>query len=236
MIIKKLYPILLTSVLLLAGCNKQEGEGGTAVIQGKIYTVLHNVGDYSMTLDTIVAAKQDVFIVYGDESYYGDDAETADDGTYQFKYLTPGDYTIYAYSELASGELVAVKKEVTLKRGETLTVEDIYIHDGKTNGTSMIRGQVWCTWFDKDGDDISSSWAYDQRVYIQRLNDDYYLDDTRVGLNGMYYFQKLTPDTYVIYTFSQTDDEVPYPVYDTVTVSTTDTVYDAGMISIRLKA
>lgn len=223
-------------LLSLSACNKHEGEGGTAVIQGKVYKVLHDAGDYDMTLDTIPATKQDVFIIYGDDDYFGDDVETGDDGLFRFKYLTPGNYTVFAYSELASGEKVAVKKEVTLKRGETLDIGTIYIHTGKANGTSMIRGQVWATYFDNDGDDVGTGWAYEQRVYIQRMSEDYYFDDTRVGLNGMYYFERLMPDTYIIYTFSQNNSEIPYPVYDTVEVTETGKVYDAKLLSIRVKA
>ena len=222
------------AAMSLCGCNK-EGEGGTGTIMGKLYKVNHPDDNYTLAADTMPAAKEDVFIVYGDDIFYGDDTEAGDDGTYRFKYLTPGDYTIFAYSELATGEKVAEKKTVTLKRGQTVTVDDIFIHRGKAYGTSMIRGRVRATYFDKNGDIMTSN-AYEQRVYVKRLGDTYHIDDTRVGDNGYYYFQKLLPDTYVVYTFGDNADEIPYIVSDTVIVSTSGEIYEAKTLSIRLKA
>jgi hypothetical protein len=226
----------ILTVLSFTSCNKDEGKGGTAVIQGKVYIIVHNDDDFNLSTDTILAAKKDVFIIYGNDTYTGDDVETGKDGTYQFKYLTAGRYTVYAYSELASGEKVAVSKTIEVGRGETADVDDIYIEEGKANGTSMIRGQIYCTYFDGNGDDVATGWAFEQRVYIQRLGENFYFDDTRVGSGGYYYFQKLIPDTYIIYTFTQSDDEIPSPVSDTVTVDSTGVIYNADLLSIRLKA
>ncbi len=235
---KKIFSLvsLLFVGLLLVSCNKDEGTGGTACIEGTVYKILHDDDNYDMSADTIKAAKQDVFIVYGDDTYIGDDVETDQNGTYRFKYLTPGTYTVYAYSLLATGERVAESTTVTVGRGETATAADIYINEGKAYGTSMIKGWVWCTYFDKNGDDVRSTWAYDQRVYIQRIEEDYHFDDTRVGLDGVYYFQKLQPGEYIIFTFAQNDDETPYVVSDTVTVEETGKIYQADTLSIRLKA
>ena len=124
---------------------------------------------------------------------------------------------------------------MTLKRGETLDVDDIYIHRGKAYGTSMIRGKVRATYFDKNGDIVTAD-AYEQRVYIKRLDESYHFDDTRVGESGYYYFQKLLPSTYVIYTFGQNADEVPVMASDTVTVDEAGKIYDAETLLIRLKA
>lgn len=239
---KRLFPLILVLLALgFASCNKNEGVGGTATVQGKVYKVIHPDDDYDMSTDTVIAAKQDVFIVYGSEGYVGDDVETGEDGAYRFRYLTAGNYTVYAYSELATGEKVAVKQTVSVADGQTVTAPDIYIHTGKAYGTSMIKGWVRATWFDKNGTLLNSSWAYGQRVYIQRLGEPYYFDDVRVGLNGLFYFQKLQPDTYVVYTFGQdptnsTNMETPVPVCDTITVEQTDTVYSAGIMNIYLKA
>ena len=146
------------------------------------------------------------------------------------------DGRIYAYSELASGEKGSVKHTVTVADGKTVDVPDIYIHTGKANGTSMVRGWVQCTWFDKNANTVRTGWALGERVYIQRMGEEYYFDDTRVGLGGVFYFQKLPPDTYVIYALGQYNDETPYVVYDTVSVDATGRIYDADTLNIRLKA
>lgn len=226
----------MLSLAMTIGCNKEEGSGGTATIEGQVFQIIHDDDHYPPTADTLPAVKQDVFLVYGSDTYFGDDAETDENGSYRFRYLTPGHYTVYAYSELASGEKIAVKKQVTLQRGEHLQVEDLYIDNGKAYGTSMVKGWVKATYFDKNGNTVRTTWGYDQRVYIQRLNEEYYFNDTRVGLNGVFYFQKLQPGRYVVYTFSQYLDETLYPVCDTLTVEEPNCTYLADTLNIRIKA
>ena len=99
---------MLALVLVMPSCNKGPGEGGTGTVQGFVKLVHHPDNDYTLTPDTMVAAKTDVFIIYGDEAYFGSDVETGADGMYQFEYLLPGNYTVFAYSTLPSGEKVAV--------------------------------------------------------------------------------------------------------------------------------
>lgn len=227
---------VLSLLLLFVGCNKDEGTGGTATIEGHIFKVFHDDDNFSFSADTLVAAQEDVFITYGDNNYFGDDVETNEEGLYRFRFLNPGTYTIFAYSELASGEKIAEKKTVTLKRGETLHVDDLFIHYGKAYQTSMIKGWVKANYFDKNGNVIRNSWAYDQRVYLQRLGEDYYIDDTRVGIDGTFYFQKLQTGSYVVYTFGQNTDETPCPISDTVTVDELGNTFTSDTLTIRLKA
>ena len=113
---------LLMLALVMSSCNKGPGEGGAGTIQGYVKLVHHPDDDFTLTADTMVAAKTDVFIVYGDEEYFGDDAETDPDGMYQFEYLLPGNYTLFAYSTLPSGEKVAVSESVELARGVVVQV------------------------------------------------------------------------------------------------------------------
>ncbi len=227
--------LLVFLPLLAAACTKGEGTGGTASIQGRVYKVMH-YDDCSLTVDTFPAAKEDVFIVYGDDPAFGDDVETGEDGFFRFRYLNPGTYTVYAYSEYANGCREAVKRTVSLKRSCTATPDDIYIHDGKAYGTSVVRGRVWADYFDKNGDNVRSNWAYEQRVYIRNLAEDCHSDDARVGNDGCFFFQKLSPGRYEVYTFSQYLDETPYPVRDTVEVVSPNTIVETDTLRVRLKA
>ena len=125
----KLLLLLVAMALLLPSCNKGEGMGGTGTVQGFVKLVHHPDDDYTLTPDTVNAAKTDVFIVYGDENFFGDDIETGADGGYRFEYLRPGNYTVYAYSTLPSGQKVAVSETVELARGTVAQVPTLYIHD-----------------------------------------------------------------------------------------------------------
>ncbi|MCR4847560.1 MAG: carboxypeptidase-like regulatory domain-containing protein [Bacteroidales bacterium] len=212
--------IILAVMLLcfaLSSCNNKEGEGGTGTVQGYVKLVHHPDDNYQLEADTLDAAKTDVFIVYGDEEFYGNDTETNPEGFYQFNYLTPGDYTVFAYSTLPTGEKVAVSEKVTLERGKVAQVPTIYVHDGKAYGTSVITGKVWA-WYFHNNEWRGEGWAYEHRVYLRKLGEIYHFDDARVGVGGVFAFQKVLPGTYEVITYTQDAQEVPFPVIDTVTV------------------
>ncbi len=217
---RRIITFLLGIALLslpFVSCNSHEGEGGTGTLQGYVRLVHHPDDDYQLHADTLVAAKTDVFIQYGDDAFYGDDAETDPDGFYQFRFLTPGDYTVFAYSTLNTGERVAVKQRVNLEKGKTVEAPVLYIHDGKAYGTSIVKGKVWAMYF-HNSEYRGEDWAYEHRVYLRKLGESYHIDDVRVGLDGVFAFQKVLPGSYEVITYTQDAQEVPSPLIDTITV------------------
>ena len=221
----KLLFALVAMVFLLPSCNKGPGEGGTGTVQGFVKLVHHPDNDYTLTADTMPAAKTDVFIVYGDEAYFGDDVETSPDGMYRFEYLLPGEYTVYSYSTLPSGEKVAVGETVTLQRGAVCQVPTIYIHDGKAYGTSIVKGRVHAAYY-HNGSSRGEGWACEHRVYIRRVGDDIPFDDTRVGPDGYFAFQKLQPGEYEVYTVTQDFNEVPSFIFQTIMVEEAGQIFE----------
>ncbi len=220
----KLLLALVALMWLLPSCNKGPGEGGTGTVQGYVKLVHHPDDDMTLTAGTMAAAKTDVFIVYGDEAYFGDDTETGADGMYKFEYLLPGEYTVYAYSTLPSGEKVAVSETVNLARGAVAQVPTLYIHDGKAYGTSIVKGRVHAAYY-HNGSYRGEGWACEHRVYIRRVGEDIPFDDTRVGPDGYFAFQKLQPGAYEVFTVS--DDiatEIPEYKFQTITVE------EAGLV------
>lgn len=218
--------MLFVLALIMPSCNKGPGEGGTGTVQGFVKLVHHPDDDYTLTSDTMAAAKTDVFIIYGDEAYFGNDVETGTDGMYQFEYLRPGDYTVFAYSTLPSGEKVAVSESVNLQRGAVVNVPTLYIHDGKAYGTSIVKGRVHATYY-HNGSYRGEAWACEHRVYIRRVGEDIPFDDTRVGPDGYFAFQKLQPGEYEVFTSS--DDistEIPDFVFQTITVKEAGQIYE----------
>ena len=217
---------LLALALILPSCNKGPGEGGTGTVQGYVKLVHHPDDDYTLTPDTMAAAKTDVFIIYGNEVYFGNDVETGADGMYQFEYLRPGDYTVFAYSTLPSGEKVAVYESVNLQHGAVVNVPTLYIHDGKAYGTSIVKGRVHATYY-HNGSYRGEAWACEHRVYIRRVGEDIPFDDTRVGPDGYFAFQKLQLGEYEVFTAS--DDittEIPDFVFQTVNVEEAGQIYE----------
>ena len=222
----RLLMALLALALLMPSCNKGPGEGGTGTVQGMVKLVHHPDDDYTLTPDTLVAAKTDVFIIYGDEAYFGNDVETNADGLYRFEYLLPGSYTVFSYSTLPSGEKVAVSETVELQRGAVAQVPTLYIHDGKAYGTSVVKGRVHASYY-HNGSWRGEGWACEHRVYIRRVGDDIPFDDTRVGPDGYFAFQKLQPGEYEVFTAS--DDiatEIPDFVFQSIVVEEAGQVYE----------
>ncbi|MCQ2321072.1 MAG: hypothetical protein MJZ91_07055 [Bacteroidales bacterium] len=221
----KFFIVVMVSVFALTACNKGEGEGGTGAVQGLVKLVQHPDDDLNLNTDTVPAAKTDVFIVYGDDSFYGDDVETGPDGLYRFEYLRPGNYTLFAYSTLPTGEKIPVKQSVNVQNGQITDVPTIYIHDGKAYGTSIVKGLVYAEYY-HNGSYRGEGWACDHRVYIRKAGENMPIDDTRVGPDGYFYFQKLLPGEYEVYTSTENFMEVPEFVFQTIMVEDAGAVYE----------
>lgn len=213
----RLIGLLCIVTLLSVSCKRSEGEGGTGTVQGYVKLINHPDDNYTLPADTMDAAKTDVFIVYGNSDFYGNDVETDDKGFYKFRYLTQGDYTVFSYSTLPSGEKVPVTASVSIGKGETGNVPTIYIHQGKAYGTSIVKGKVYGLYYHNDTY-RGQGWAYEHRVYIRKEGDTYQFDDVRVGLDGVFAFQKLQPGNYEVFTFTENASEVPSPLIETISV------------------
>lgn len=221
----RLIVLLCVGLLCFVSCNKNEGEGGTGTVQGYVKLINHPDDNYSLPADTMDAAKTDVFIVYGNSDFYGDDVETNDKGFYKFKYLTAGTYTVFAYSTLPDGNKVPVTASVSIGKGETANVPTIYIHQGKAYGTSIALGKVYAMYYHNDTY-RGQGWAYEHRVYIRNAGDAYHFDDVRVGLDGVFAFQKLQPGEYEVFTFTENSTEVPSPLIKTLTIENPDEIVE----------
>ncbi len=91
------------ALVSFASCTKYEGRGGKSSITGKVELTqkLYVNGLLTGQVIGLNAAKEDVYIVYGDgDLIYDDKTECNYDGTFIFDFLQPGTYTIFAYSEV----------------------------------------------------------------------------------------------------------------------------------------
>ncbi len=92
------YVVLTLLILGLHSCKKYPGDGGMAAIKGKIYVREYNES-YTQLLDEYYVGGEDVYIIYGDNEIYDDNVETNYDGSFIFKELRKGNYTIFVYTE-----------------------------------------------------------------------------------------------------------------------------------------
>jgi hypothetical protein len=89
----------LACTIMAIGCTRTPGEGGQAVIHGKIEVEQRLVITNPSGAVRAPAADEDVFIIYGDRVGPDDRVQTNFDGEFSFYGMRTGDYTVYVYSE-----------------------------------------------------------------------------------------------------------------------------------------
>ncbi len=122
--------VILTGVFFLGtACKKVEGQGGTSAISGRIYVQEYDA--FGAIIQEYYATDERVFILYGtDDDIYDDDFRTSFDGSFQFDFLTKGNYRIFAYEDCAtcpSGEAPVIKEVVINENKSTIVLPDIVI-------------------------------------------------------------------------------------------------------------
>lgn len=131
---RKLIFILVVGIGFSA-CKKEAGEGGTSVIEGKVYKIytFQTPQGQKDTLYYQLDAGEDVFIIYSDDegAVYDDNFETDFNGRYRFEFLRKGKYTIYTYADSSDVNTtydypVFRHIEIT-SNNTTYTVEDFVI-------------------------------------------------------------------------------------------------------------
>lgn len=121
--------IITLSIFTFSSCKKSEGEGGKASITGKIWVKRYNATG-TVVAGEFAGAYEDVYIIYGSDATYGDKAQANPDGIYEFKYLRPGNYKIYAYStgpSITVNRLAVIKEVEITEKKQTVECETIEV-------------------------------------------------------------------------------------------------------------
>ena len=124
---------ILISLLAFTACERGEGEGGTSTIKGTIMIYEYNK-DFSILRAQYPGAREDVYIIYGDDNVYGDKFEASYDGSYEFKYLREGTYKVFAYFkdstlnyDITSEEIPVIKEIEITGKNQVVEVPEIRI-------------------------------------------------------------------------------------------------------------
>lgn len=189
-------------LLFLASCEKSEGEGGKASIEGMIHKIVEDgivmsreIGggqkEYYFERDTIPAADADVYIIYGKDTTgsFDDRTRTSFNGKYKFEYLVSGDYSVFAYNNLPNKKQTAQVYSMKIGDKGTHYVPDMYVWDGKNVGLSAIVGQIKVKYL--SGEALGAA----VRVYIKAVGTVGPIDDVRADDSGVFIFTKLEPNT-----------------------------------------
>jgi len=135
----KLSFVLVTAIMFaFTACEKEPGEGGTSTITGRVQVQDYDYGlvngNWMWVKDgEYFAPDERVYIIYGEEdTIHSDDMRTNPEGYYRFQWLRKGNYTIFAYSDDTTGNVVSgvlpveIKVEIKEKK-EQVIAPDIVI-------------------------------------------------------------------------------------------------------------
>ena len=131
---RSLYLIILVIIpILFISCSKEPGVGGNASIHGKVYAKYYN-NYFTLYIGEGYAAEKDVYIIYGDNTSFGDRTRTNYDGSYEFKYLRKGKYKVYTYSKdstliIPSGSYAVIAEGEITSNKQNLELPDLKIFD-----------------------------------------------------------------------------------------------------------
>lgn len=109
-------------------------ERGNSTIRGVVRVINYKNNGYEIK-DIAMAQEVDVYLIYGSHKSYNIRTRTNYDGTFEFKNLILGNYTVYVYSEQedALGNLTgateknAIKKTITIDKKDTYKIDTITI-------------------------------------------------------------------------------------------------------------
>lgn len=123
-----LFLLILLSTLAFS-CAKDAGDGGNSTIYGKLIAYDYNA-EFTNLKGIYPAADEDVYLIFGSDRSYSEHVKSNYEGVYEFKYLRPGDYTIYAYSKdstltLPSGLYPVIRSITISDNKQTVEAEDI---------------------------------------------------------------------------------------------------------------
>ena len=114
---------------MCVACKKQPGPGGRATIQGYVH-----ITEWNLTFTAIqgyyMGGDFDVYIIYGNDSTYSDHVKTNPNGLYEIKYLRPGKYKVYAYSDEPGvpNKKAIIKDVIISKPNETIMADTIELN------------------------------------------------------------------------------------------------------------
>ncbi|HPW97941.1 MAG TPA: hypothetical protein PK218_05220 [Flavobacterium sp.] len=126
---KKHFIIICTLlIVVMTSCSKEEGYGGLATIQGKVYGKDFN--SHGALVSEGYVGDMKVYISKHDNPNYFDKVDTSYDGSYKFEYLQKGTYDVWVFGDCDScawAQVFAIETvEITSKR-ETVEVDDLVI-------------------------------------------------------------------------------------------------------------
>ena len=203
-----LISIAILTLMLTAGCEKEEGFGGRSKIKGVIVEKVYDT-DFTTLQYTQVAQDEDVFIVFDNDVVNGENTSSSASGNFEFNYLNKGSYRIYYYAddttEATRGMNIPVYHDINLGKRETLNMDTLYKYKfiDFNDGHAQIYGKVYSVNYSKNfGAIIDTTLAQNYDVFIIYNDHKNYDERERTTYNGSFAFRNLALGDYTIYALS----------------------------------
>jgi hypothetical protein len=225
-------------LLFNSACKKIEGKGGQATIKGKLYSKsVFNVNSSSRA-----EVNEDVYIIYGNGSSENDKIRTSGDGSFEFRFLQPGNYKLYAFgldtSNPKASVTVAYYKEIKVNsKKEVVEVSDFVIYKKISGGTNTISGKL----ISKNAFNAGTS----NNDYLPLPNEDVFIvygsgsqydDKTKTAADGSFQFIGLRDGNYRIYAYSvDTSGSFPtgiVPIYKNINLTGNNNILNTGNLLV----
>ncbi|MBK8808968.1 MAG: hypothetical protein IPO21_20995 [Bacteroidales bacterium] len=206
------FQIVLILFLFISAisCTKEEGKGGVASITGVVK--IQNIDYFLKNVGSAAIAKDfDVYIKYGDSENVSDKIETSDEGVFTFNYLTPGDYTVYVFSddttvykaqyEITINKMLTISdKKETIDLGEIMVYKQLEVNDGVAQVCGNVREINYINGTKFPLDTIA---AQDKDLYLMYGDTTFFELKTATHYDGSFCFTNLIPGKYKVYTLSE---------------------------------
>ncbi|MFM2201090.1 MAG: hypothetical protein RL040_290 [Bacteroidota bacterium] len=129
--------LIFVSILAIASCKKEAGDGGNSSIRGKVNVELRDVlENWENIRATYPAIDEDVYIIYDNHVSPDDRVQTNYNGEFEFLYLRPGKYKVYVVSKdtIAPfshdfGKMTVLREVEITDDKQRITLEDMTIYD-----------------------------------------------------------------------------------------------------------
>jgi hypothetical protein len=238
--IKFLFNISLLGMFLFFNnaCKKIEGKGGQATIRG----ILFSKSVFNTNSISRPEIDEDVFIVYGNGSTQSDKVSTSGDGSFEFKFLQPGTYRLFAFgldtSNPKAANTIAYYKEVTINsRKEVVNVSNFIVYKKINDGTNRIFGKLISkNAFNAGTNNNDYLPLANEDVFIIYGNGTQYDDRARTSADGSFEFNSLRDGNYRIYAYSvDTSGSIPtgtIPIYKDVILSGNNNNLNTGNLLV----
>lgn len=192
--------------------NNFKPEDATGQINGIIYLKEYD-REFKYLQRIIPAGDKDIYLSYAHNSKILDRVQSSFDGTFNFSELLNGDYKVFAFCDndtLQYSNTYKSSAVINVTQNKTTVADTLFIYKGLDidEGNATISGKITLINYKSNGYEIKDiAPAQDYDVFLVYGDHITYDMDTKTDNNGMFTFSNLIKGDYVIYVYSEQEDE-----------------------------